>query len=47
MRWGTGRAASGVEEKKAQSGEKGSYVVEGQCMVWDRKLTFDLLGGSP
>lgn len=46
-RWETGRAGSGLEERKAQSGVKGSYVVEGQWMVLDKKLTSDSLDGSP
>lgn len=47
MRWETGRAASGVEGRKAQSVEMGSSVEEGRWMVWGRRLTFDLQGGSP
>lgn len=47
MKWETDRARSGAEEMKAQSGERGSSVVEGRWTVWDMKLTFDLLGGSP
>lgn len=47
MKWETDRARSGVEEKKAQSGERGSFVVVGHWTVWDTKLTSDLLGGSP
>lgn len=46
MKWETGTGASGAEERKAQSGEKGSSVEDGCWMVWDRKLTSDSLGGS-
>lgn len=46
MRWGTGRAASGAEERKDRSGERGSSVEEAHWTVWDKKMTFDLLGGS-
>lgn len=38
---------SGAEGRKAQSGERGSSVVEGRWMALGRRLTFDLLGGSP
>lgn len=47
MRWETGRVASGAEGKKAQSGQRGSYVEEVHWTVWGRKLTFDSLGGTP
>ena len=47
MRWETGRVASAAEGRKAQSEERGSSVEEGRWMVWDRRLTFDLLGDSP
>lgn len=50
LRWGrmkgeTGRAKGGLEEKKVQNEERGSSVVGGQWTVWDKKLTFGLLGG--
>lgn len=47
MRWETGRVASGAEGRKVQSEERGSSAEEEHWMVWDKRLTFGLLGGSP
>ena len=33
--------------RKAQSGERGSSSEQGRWTVWDKRLTFDLPGGSP
>lgn len=41
MRWETGTAMSGAEEKKAQSGERGPSLEEGRWTLWDRMLIFD------
>lgn len=48
MKWETGRAASGAEGRTAPNVERESSVVVGEQWTWlDRRLIFDLQGGSP